>query len=137
MGIVAGSLRNGGFTSKPIMDLAYECQIYRNASSYTGLGSLKVAYVVLPGITPCDVIPITDDIHVLEVGGQDIHTHNIHLPAGTNILIRDAIKIVGSRTGFGPVGLSFYVDDVLLPSESISFIRLRVTQGKEPVAGAV
>ncbi len=137
MSITAGSLRNGSITSKPIMDLVYECMIFRSSNTYTGAGSLKVSYALLPGVTPCDIAPMTDELYMLEIGQQDVITDVLHLPAGTNIKVRDAVKIVSSRTGFGPVGLSFYVRDVLLPSETISYVRCRVSVGLEPTTGAV
>lgn len=118
------------------MDLVYECQIYRSSNTYTGSGSLKVAYSLVAGVVPCDIIPITDELYMQEVGQQEAISDSLHLPAGTNIVIRDAVKIISSRTGFGPVGLSFYVRDVLLPSESISYVRCRVSIGIEPTTGA-
>lgn len=135
--ITAGSLRNGSYTSKPIMTLVFECQVWRSANTYTGVGSLNVAYAVLPGIIPCDISPLTDELYLQEVGQSDIITHILHVPAGTNIRVRDAVKIIRSQTGFGPIGLSFYVKDVLLPSELISYVRCRVTLGKDPTTGVV
>jgi hypothetical protein len=137
MSILSGSLRNGTFQSKPIMDLVYECAIYRSSSSYTGAGSLRLSYALLPGITPCDVSPLTDMTRFLEAGQTEVITHSVHLPAGTIVQTRDAIKILSSRTGFGPIGITFFVSDVLLPSESISYVRCHATVGKEPTTGAV
>jgi hypothetical protein len=136
MGIVAGSLRNGTFQSKPIMDLVYECSVFRSSHSYTGAGSLRVSYALLPGVTPCDVAPLTDMLVLPEAGQTEIVTHVVHFPAGTNIATRDVIKIVSSRTGFGSIGTCYYITDVLLPSESISYVRCRATVGKEPTTGA-
>ena len=137
MSIVAGSLRNGSITSKPIMSLEYECQVWRSSSIYTATGSLIVAYAATPGIIQCDVSPLTDMIYMLESGQTDVVTHSVHLPAGTNIKVRDAVKVISSKTGFGPIGLSFYVKDVLLPSELISYVRCRVTIGEDPTTGVV
>lgn len=133
--IVAGSVRSSGI-SKPIMDLVYECTIFRNVSTYTAVGSQKVNYVLQMGVVPCDVSPVSIQDRIAQAGQTQIITYVVHLPAGANIQKNDAITVVSSRTGFGPIGQSFYMVEVLLPSENISYVRCHAVGGKEPTTGA-
>jgi len=134
-----GVLRGGsivGIDHEPFMPLAYGCTIRRLSIGYSAVGSATGTYADLPGVTPCDVSPMSDDLKMFQTGQQEMLTHIIHFQAGTNVKIRDEIRIVYAPQpdSYGNVGDTYILEDVLTPSEDLAYIRCRAYKGTVPTA---
>lgn len=134
MGLQAGSL-GAGVDQLPIMTLEYEAQVYRYTSTFTRIGSIQYTYVKHGGVIVCGVCPESDLLVQSAQGQQEGGMYILHFPPGTDIDVRDAIKIIKSKTGFGNVGQTFYMNSILPMSETISFMRMRAVFGKDPMPG--
>lgn len=114
------------------MDLVYGARIQRMQGTRTGLGSAGQVMITLPGVYPCDVAPMRDELVMSQAGQQDILTHIVHFQSGTDIRDRDTIIIVSSLTNFSQLGDTYLIVEVLKPSETLSYIRCRAIKGKGP-----
>jgi hypothetical protein len=117
------------------MTMEYEAQVFRYTATFTRIGSIAYTYVKHGGIVVCDVSPETDLLVQAPEGQQESGIYILHFPPGTDIDVRDAILITKSKTGFGRVGQTFYMNSILLPSETTSYMRMRAVFGKDPMPG--
>lgn len=131
MSIRAGSL-GSGMSSKPIMDLTFTVQIYRESGAYTKTGSLVLGNVPVGGLVQCDIAPITDMVDMQQSSENEVATHVLHFPLGTNLLARDAIRVITSQDALQHFD-GYYITQVLRPTESISYIRALGVYGKKDV----
>lgn len=135
MGLSAGTI--GGYGAQPAMELTFQALVYRPSQTRTPIGGANRVYAVLPGPIPCDVMPVTDEIRMLQSGQNEIVTHIMHFAENTDIQPKDCIKIVSHRRlGSALVGAYFYVSEELQPSEYYGFVRCRVTAGAQPTVGS-
>jgi hypothetical protein len=125
-----------GINHEPFMRLEYGCVIRRMGKTYSPIGSPTSIYNDLPGVKPCDISPLSDELAMAQVGQTDTLTHIIHFQAGTDVLIRDEIRIVYAPQpgNWGNVGDTYILMEVLEPSTNLQYIRCRAMRGKVPTA---
>jgi hypothetical protein len=130
----AGSMQSNSL-HLPIMDLTYEGQVYRRSSSTVDdIGSPIIAWGIVGGVVPCDVQPMTDDLTMMQTGQTEVYTHTAHFTPGANVKVGDTFVVLTSKTGYGPIGQAFFINELLQPSDILSYIRCRCTFGKDPTA---
>lgn len=131
--MIRGGSLHGGMLSGPRMQLAFECFIKRAQTVVTALGSSDTIYAALNNSAPvpCDISPMSDLLIVSQPGQQETLTHVIHFEAGTDVQLRDVVTISNGPQSLAYLGQSFYVAEVLQPSESIAYIRCHARRGKE------
>lgn len=119
MGLRSGTLS----TTTPVMELVYRAKVYR-PSLAAGPGiSPKEAFALKYTDVPCDVCPLKDDSVFAQAGQENIYTHVLHFPPGTDVQERDVVLIDSYHQFLGQITTKFELMTRVEPTESLSYVR--------------